>query len=168
MKRFILIFTLLLSLNSFSQETTKYFFIRHAEKNRTDIKNKNPNLTEKGNQRAIYWSQVLKNVKFDAVYSTNYNRTIQTAKPTALKNNLDVEFYNPRDLFDVEFKKNTTGKTVLIVGHSNTTPMFVNKVLGKEKYTRIDDNNNSNLYIISIINKTIDDVLLKVEHKKYR
>jgi broad specificity phosphatase PhoE len=53
-------------------------------------------------------------------------------------------------LFSEEFAHNTKGKTVLVVGHSNTTPAFVNAVLGEKKYDNIDDNNNANLYIVSI------------------
>lgn len=166
MKQFILVFVLFFSINTYCQETTSYFFIRHAEKNRSDATNKNPNLTEQGKDRAVYWSKVLSSVKFDAVYSTNYNRTIQTATPTALSNNLEIQFYNPREMYNQEFQNNTKGKTVLIVGHSNTTPMFVNKVLSEEKYKSIDDSNNSNLYVVTISNDIITSHLLKIEHKK--
>ena len=166
MKQFILIVTLLLSFYCYSQVETKYFFIRHAEKNEIDKTDRNPELTEKGEQRAIYWSEVLNNVNFDEVYSTNYNRTIKTALPIAAKNNLEIQFYNPRELNSDIFKHETKGKTILIVGHSNTTPTFVNKVIGKEKYAQIEEHNNSNLYIVTINNSGTMDILLKIEHKK--
>lgn len=169
MKKIILFITVLLySINFQAQENkiTTYYLIRHAEKNRTDKSDKNPNLTEKGKERASYWSEVLKNIKFDAAYSTNYNRTTQTAQPIASKNNLEIQFYNPRELYNEEFQNTTKGKKVLIVGHSNTTPMFVNKILNKEKYTQIDDNNNSNLYIVTITDNTKSDILLEIEYKK--
>ena len=41
------------------------------------------------------------------------------------------------------------GKIVLVVGHSNTIPNFSNKILEKDIYKNIEDNNNSNLYFIS-------------------
>ena len=132
------------------QGTTTYYFIRHAEKDRSDKTNKDPNLIQKGVLRAAKWSFVLENVDFDAVYSTNYNRTKQTAQPTAEKKGLDVTIYDPRQLFSEEFANNTKGQTVLIVGHSNTTPAFVNAVLGTKKHNSIDDNNNANLYIVTI------------------
>ncbi len=161
-----LILVVISSLNIKAQESevTTYYFIRHAEKSRTDSTDKNPNLTEKGNKRAKNWSVVFKNITFDFVYSTNYNRTIQTATPTAKNNNLEIQFYNPRELYNKEFKLKTTGKTVLVVGHSNTTPHFVNKVLDKEKYLAIDDGNNSNLYIVTIVDNQISTILLKIEH----
>ena len=92
-KNILLLFSLLLVMNCVAQEpqdtdteTSVYYLIRHAEKNRSDKKNKNPKLTKQGNNRAVYWACVFKNVKFDAVYSTNYNRTLETAIPTTESN----------------------------------------------------------------------------------
>ncbi|WP_347922084.1 phosphoglycerate mutase family protein [Pontimicrobium sp. SW4] len=133
-----------------NEEITTYYFIRHAEKNRSDKTNKDPKLKQKGVLRAAKWSLVFENITFDAVYSTDYNRTKQTAQPTAEKKGLEVTIYDPRQLFSEEFANNTKGKTVLIVGHSNTTPAFVNAVLGTKKYNDMDDNNNANLYIVTI------------------
>jgi 2,3-bisphosphoglycerate-dependent phosphoglycerate mutase len=171
---YIFILTVLIALPAFSQEnvetkensanTTTYYFIRHAEKDRSDSTNKNPNLIQKGIFRAAKWTYVLEHVRFDAVYSTDYNRTKQTAQPTAEKNNVEISIYNPRELNSEEFIKNTRGKTVLIVGHSNTTPKFVNAVIDQEKYKAIDDSNNANLYIVTISSTgKISDLVLVVE-----
>ncbi len=147
-----------------STKTTTYYFIRHAEKDRSDVNNKNPNLIQEGILRAAKWSLVLDNIKFDAVYSTNYNRTKQTAQPTAEKNGLDITIYNPRNFYSEDFINNTKGKTVLVVGHSNTTPQFVNAVLGQKKYLSIDDSNNANLYIVTIsATGEKSDILLVIE-----
>jgi len=165
----IFTFTILFALPTFSQddntsETTTYYFIRHAEKNRSDANDKNPHLIQIGILRAAKWSLVFEHIKFDAVYSTDYNRTKETAQPTAEKNGLDVTIYDPRQLNSETFIANTKGKTVLVVGHSNTTPMFVNAVLGEKKHDNIDDSNNGNVYIVTISGsgeKT--DTLLVVE-----
>ncbi len=168
------ILSVLFVVQTFSQETveakensaatTTYYFIRHAEKNRSDNTNKNPNLIEKGILRAAKWSLVLEHVKFDAVYSTDYNRTKQTAQPTAEKNGLDITIYNPKSLNSEDFIKNTKGKTVFVVGHSNTTPKFVNAVISNDKYKSIDDSNNANLYIVIISNSgEISDTLLVID-----
>ena len=163
----LLLITLFCILNLQAQETkaetTTYYLIRHAEKVRSNAKNKNPNLTEKGVDRAINWSKTFEHINFDYIYSTNYNRTVQTALPTAKRKNLEIRFYDPNDLFNEEFKALTKGKTVLIVGHSNTTPQFANKILATKKYSDIDDRNNSNLYILTISNNAISDILLKIE-----
>jgi broad specificity phosphatase PhoE len=149
-----------------TSETTTYYFIRHAEKVRKNPDNKNPDLTKQGIARADNWSVVFENIHFDLIYSTKYNRTIQTAEPTAKKQQLEIQYYSANDLYNGDFQKQTNGKTVLIVGHSNTTPQFANDILGENKYSEIEDNNNSNLYILTIIGKEKNCILLKIPFDK--
>ena len=164
MKKLVVVFVLLFcSFTSFAQEVTTYYLIRHAEKDRSDKTNSNPELTDLGHQRALRWSSVFENVTFDVVYSTNYLRTIATAKPTASAKGLEIQFYNPRELYSKDFQQETLGKTVLVVGHSNTTPQFVNAILGIDRYTDIQDNNNANLYIVTGIKEETTSVLLKID-----
>lgn len=129
-------------------ETSTYYLIRHAEKDRSDETNKDPNLTEEGQKRAVNWSNYFKDLKFDCVYTTDYNRTKQTAEPTAKANGLEMQLYNPVEIKIDEFIMSTKGKTVLIVGHSNTIPEFVNQLIDKHKYEDIADDNNANLYVV--------------------
>lgn len=138
--------------NSLSQKTV-YYLIRHAEKVRNNKNNRDPHLTKEGKHRSKKWAnEVFKDVKFDAVYSTDYHRTRNTAKPTARKNGLDLKFYDPMNMDIEAFKKKTEGQTVLIVGHSNTTPMLVNKMIGKQKYEDIDDDQFGTLFVVTIEN----------------
>lgn len=148
---------------SYSQQPTTYYLIRHAEKDKSDKSNRNPHLTIKGKQRAENWAKVFKDVKFDMVYSTDYYRTIETANPIAASKDIEVSIYNARDIDLESFKKITNGKTVLIVGHSNTTPNIANGLLGEKKYKMIDATNNANLYIVSITKDTNSSSLLKIE-----
>ena len=165
----VLLYVFLFALNINAQQeqsnenTTTYYLIRHAEKDQSDKTNRDPHLIEKGVKRAENWSNVLKNVKFDMVFSTNYNRTKETAKPTAAANNLEVSFYDPRDLKIEEFMTKTKGKTVLVVGHSNTTPMFTNALLGEEKYGLIAEDNNSNIYIVTVSGGTKSSTVLVID-----
>ncbi|NND52133.1 MAG: histidine phosphatase family protein [Flavobacteriaceae bacterium] len=147
-----------------TEDSSTFYFIRHAEKDRSDKTNKNPHLIQTGHLRAAKWSYVLEHVKFDVVYSTDYNRTKETAGPTAEKNGLEITIYDPKAIDGYAFKKANQGKTVLVVGHSNTTPMFVNAVIGKDKYEQIDDSNNANLYIVTISGSgEVSDVLLVID-----
>ena len=80
MKKIILTLLIgLISLNIYAQkkEKTTYYFIRHAEKIRTDNTNKNPDLSEIGKKRAEHWRTVFENIVFDKIYSTDYNRTFK-------------------------------------------------------------------------------------------
>ena len=164
MKKILLIYIFIFtSLLSNAQEVTTYYFIRHAEKLRVDKTDRNPNLNSKGLKRAEAWKEIFSNISFDAIYSTDYTRTRLTAKPTADSKNLPILIYNPRDLYSKAFQNQTKGKTILVVGHSNTTNVFANKVIGFEKYQEIKDNNNSNLYIVTLTNKKASSVLLKID-----
>jgi len=171
MKKLILVlFVAFIAFPTFAQDaktetkanTTTYYLIRHAEKNRSDKTNRDPHLTEAGNKRAENWANVLKEVEFDMVYSTDYNRTKETAAPTAKVNNLEVNFYDPRDMKIKEFMVTTKGKNVLVVGHSNTTPMFTNGLLGEKKYEMIADDNNANLYIVTVTEDSKSSTVLVV------
>lgn len=142
------------------QKTTTYYFIRHAEKDRSDQSEKDPDLTAAGLKRAQNWAEVLKDVPLDMVLSTNYKRTLQTAAPVAREKGLSIENYEAGNGFDKQFKKRTAGKTVLVVGHSNTTPQFVNAILGEKKYEDIDDKQNGALFIVQVLpGKILDQVL---------
>lgn len=163
----IIICITLFSISTFAQEdkfpdTTTYYFIRHAEKDRSNPSEKDASLTIEGQKRAQNWSIILQHVPFDAVYSTNFNRTKETGLPTASNNRLEIITYNVSAAYDDAFKKATSGKTVLVVGHSNTIPDFVNAVIGQEKYNDIEDSNNGNLYIVTISNGVTTDLVLTI------
>ncbi|WP_103071434.1 SixA phosphatase family protein [Aquimarina sediminis] len=168
MKYVVLLSIFLLSLTSSAQstgskqpETTTYFFIRHAEKDLSNPENRNPELTKEGKNRAENWAKMLADVPVDMVYSTDYIRTKKTAEPIAKSKNLEVILYNPKNLNSPDFQKNTKGKITVIVGHSNTTPSFVNKIIGKKKYHSIDEKIYGKVFIINITGDVITDTLLR-------
>ena len=159
MKKFllvVLISTLVFSCKSDKKEqdvvksnVTAYYLIRHAEKDRR-TKTMDPQLTEIGLKRAENWANVFKDIPFDKVYSTNYKRTQQTALPTATSKGLTILSYDTNNMYNNEFKEQTKSQTVLIVGHSNTTPAFVNAIIGKKEHSQIDDSDNGKLFIVTI------------------
>ena len=165
MKKIILVLVFVFGIQAIyaQSETTTYYLIRHTDKVLKNKGDRDPDLTEKGYLRAKKWAEVLSDVKFDMVYSTNYKRTVETAKPTAKANNVRINFYNPRNLFDKEFQKATKGKTVLVVGHSNTTPFFVNKIIGESKYKEINESNYTNLYVVHVNKDSKNSTLLHVD-----
>ncbi len=129
-----------------------FYFIRHAEKDRSDSENKDPELNQDGLGRAMHWAEILKDVPLNAIYSTDYRRTSMTASPIAIKQDIDVEYYDARIIDVEEFKFANQNKNVLVVGHSNTTPDFVNMMLGEEKFAPMDDSDNGSLFVVQIVN----------------
>ena len=132
------------------ENTSVYYFIRHAEKNRSDSTNKNPSLTLQGLERANKWAVFFKDKNIAAVYSTNYKRTQQTALPIAKEQNLEIISYTAKELISEKFIANNKGKNIVIVGHSNTTPEQVNSLLGEKKYEEIADSENNNVFIVTL------------------
>ena len=127
-----------------------YYFIRHAEKDRSDPTNKNPSLTIQGLERANKWAVFFKDKNIAAVYSTNYIRTQQTALPIAKEQNIEIINYTTKELISEKFIANNKGKNIVIVGHSNTTPELVNILLGEKKYEDISDSENNNLFVVTL------------------
>lgn len=160
MKTLLATVTLLFAQFGFSQSTTTtYYLIRHAEK----VDNsKNPDLSEIGLKRAQNWNKIFEKVHFDAIYSTNYTRTIHTVAPLADKNNIAITQYDHKTIDVPKFKSDNAGKTVLIVGHSNTIPNLVNQLIGKSIYTDIDDNTFGDMFIVTVNGNSIAHQLLKL------
>lgn len=132
------------------QETTKYYFIRHAEKDGSDPQNKDPELSAAGQQRAGQWSEFFKDVQFDMILSSDFKRTRTTASKIAASQDKEVQLYDARKLNDPDFQEKTKGKTVLVVGHSNTNPAFVNLILGEQKYQALDEEEYGSLFIVTV------------------
>ncbi|MGB7787055.1 MAG: phosphoglycerate mutase family protein [Salinimicrobium sp.] len=145
------------------QEMSTYYFIRHAEKDLSDPENRDPKLSEEGIARAAKWAEILKEVKFDMIFSSNYERTRTTAKAVAESQQKKVQLYDPKKLNDPEFREKTEGKTVLVVGHSNTNPMFVNLLLQEKKYADLSEEDYGSLYIVHLApDGTTSSELLKI------
>jgi len=141
---------------------TTFYLIRHSEKDRSNPNNVDPELIQKGLDRAIRWAEVFDPIPLDAIYSTNYERTLMTAAPTSVKKDINVQYYDPSSIDIEALKMDNEGKNVLIVGHSNTTPDLTNKILGVEKYNAMQDDDNASLFIIRIIDGVATDFRLKI------
>ena len=128
------------------------YLVRHSEKDLTSENEADPPLTKCGKQRSESLSTFLEDVNLDAIYSTDYNRTINTARPTANSKELKIENYNPRDL--VEFSKSllNSKKDVLVVGHSNTTGVLAGLLVGEE-IGEIDLDIYDRIYQVVVSNK---------------
>ena len=139
---------------------TTYYFIRHAEKDLTD--RTDPALTAEGEARAREWARYFSNKDIDLVYSTQTQRTQRTAAPTAAAVGVEVRSYSPDELPGPAFRAATTGKNVLVVGHSNTIPDAVNRLTGKREFSDIDESEYGHLYRV-----TLRRGKAKVRHREF-
>lgn len=130
------------------EKLTTVILVRHAEKENDG--SKNPELSEAGKKRALLLTDMFSKTKIDAIYSTNFKRTEATVAPLASQHSLPITHYDGAKPAEVdEMISKWKGGTILICGHSNTTPAIINRLIGKEEYKTFDDGDYSNLIILT-------------------
>ena len=138
-----------------SAASTTIVVVRHAEKSADDPRD--PSLTAAGQQRALALSAVLKDAGVTAIYTTQYKRNRQTAEPLAQQSGISITerpisgantATYAQDLAQ-EILTNSLGKTVLVVGHSNTVPDIV-KALSGIAVPPITDPEYDHIFIVTI------------------
>ena len=162
--RYLIILTILFfSCNLTVDDCVEVYLIRHAEKDRSDPLNKNPHLNEKGIERSLLWNGYFENKGVNSIYSTNYNRTIETVLPVSIAKGIKPIIYSASNINYESFLKKEKGNTVIVVGHSNTIPGFVNKLIEDDYYKQINDTVNSNLYIVKKCSEEISHYVIQID-----
>ncbi len=137
-----------------SQATTTIIFVRHAEKDATVAED--PPLSNAGRRRVRELTRQLADADVvagvNAIYSTPFRRTQQTARPLADRLDLPINTYDAADTEDVleTILKLHKGEIVLVVGHSNTVPVLIANLGASKRVPPIRENEYDNIYIISI------------------
>lgn len=154
---FVLLCGLNLSVAAQKDSSTTIILVRHAEKDTTAAGSTqmqaDPPLSADGKIRAERLVKVLASYPIQAIFSTKYNRTRTTAMPIAAKLGLEIQTYDPSKQADLaSLLKSWKGKTILVVGHSNTVPGFVNLLTGNTNYPNLSDNEYDKLYILRLEN----------------
>ena len=163
MRNIIILSILFFSCNLPADDCVEVYLIRHAEKDRSDPLNKNPHLNKKGIERSLLWSGYFENKEVKSIYSTNYNRTIETVLPVSLAKGIKPIIYSASNINYESFLKKEKGNTVIVVGHSNTIPGFVNKLIEDDYYKQINDTVNSNLHIVKKCSEEISHYVIQID-----
>ena len=163
MRHLIILTILFFSCNLTVDDCVEVYLIRHAEKDRSDPLNKNPHLNEKGIERSLLWNGYFENKEVNSIYSTNYNRTIETVLPVSIAKGIKPIIYSASNINYESFLKKEKGNTVIVVGHSNTIPGFVNKLIEDDYYKQINDTVNSNLYIVKKCSEEISHYVIQID-----
>lgn len=125
-----------------------YYLIRHAEKD--TVPKDNPALTAKGNKRATLLADILRATRVDAIYSTFYTRTLFTVDSLADIKAMSIMPYETKDLRKLidQIQADDNLKSVVIVGHSNTTPSLANSISSKTVFQKPFDETDYNNFVI--------------------
>jgi phosphohistidine phosphatase SixA len=122
------------------------YLVRHAEKESGN----DPVLTTDGKQRSGDLFRVLKNKKLQRIYVTQFRRTQMTADSLRIKLNIDTVRYvadtTGVSLLEQLAAHKDFGKTILVIGHSNTIPILIKKLGVTQPIKPIADNEFDNLF----------------------
>lgn len=140
---------ILLALVLHSCNTTRYYIVRHAEKETAPTMSSDVPLSEKGKQRAIALKDVLLHKKISHIFSTNYKRTVGTAQPLSDTTGIPIERYDVADSNVILMLKHIKHGNALIVGHSNTVDDLVNGLTGKSLLQDLPDSAYGDLFVVS-------------------
>ncbi len=125
----ILAVLLVSGLSPIAQAAT-IIVVRHAERNAgmaPDVV-----LSPRGEERARQLANVLRDARIRAIFTTEVRRTQQTAAPTAEQFRLQpiVIAAKEVDALVSRLRALPEDETVLVVGHSNTVPLVVERLGG--------------------------------------
>lgn len=102
-------------------EIFSVYLVRHAEKEADPGNPDDPGLSDCGVSRAESLAKILADAGLEKIYSTDYERTLATARPSAGALSLETEIYDPSDLESISRLLLERRQNALVVGHSNTT-----------------------------------------------
>ena len=143
--------------------TTIIYLVRHAEKDTSNPNDKDPDLNEAGRKRALALKAYLQDVKVDGFFTTPYKRNQKTLTPLA--QGRPVQVYESHDYAFLRSKILTEykGKTVVVVGHSNTILPIIETFGAKKPIDQITENDYDNIFRLTVSPKG----KAKVEAKKF-
>ncbi len=152
---FVYLASFTLTVAAQKDSSTTIILVRHAEKDTSvagsTTMQADPPLLAAGKIRAEKLVELLKSYPIQSIFSTKYNRTRSTAIPIAAKLGVDIQIYDPSKQADLaSLLKSWKGKTILIVGHSNTIPGLVNLLTGSSNYPNLSDNEYDKIFLVRL------------------
>jgi broad specificity phosphatase PhoE len=137
-----------------SLATTTVIVVRHAEKELGSIED--PPLSAAGDQRAAQLGRMFGEKTslphVDAIFVSDTRRSQRTAAPLAQRLGLVPQVYNGRDIkllidrIDAGYR----GRCTLVVGHSNTVPDIVHRLVPAVNVPAMPDGEYDTIYIVTV------------------
>jgi len=128
------------------------YLVRHAEKQQDG--SDDPALTHAGEMRSQQLANWLKDKEIEVIWSSDYQRTRNTARPVLKQLGLSLDLYDPGE--QAGFARNLLAgqNNALVVGHSNTIPELA-RLLCECTITDMDESEHDRLIVIAVINGVV-------------
>ena len=133
MKRLALVVGFLFALAPLLLAQATVFVVRHADRGAEEP---DAALTAEGKARAEVLGQLLRDANITHIYTTEFQRTAQTAAPLARLANVQPEVVKQADLDQltalVRSQWRAAGESALVVGHRASVPKIVKALSGRD------------------------------------
>ena len=127
------------------------YLVRHAEKATPSAmlgdQHRDPPLSADGEQRAQQLAYWLHKQGIESIWTSDYRRTRDTARPLADLLGLQPEIYDPAQQAQLAQALQNQARNALVVGHSNTIPELA-MLLCQCPVTAMDDDEYNRLLLL--------------------
>ena len=137
------------------------YLVRHAEKQADG--SRDPALTETGKKRSEQLAVWFQKKDITEIWSSDYKRTRDTARPLLTRLDLELSIYDPGNLPGLVKELLHKKRTALIVGHSNTTPELARLLCGCF-IEDMDESEHDRLIVVSVTDTETQVKTLQQNH----
>ncbi len=137
-----------------SMTTTTVVLVRHAEKQLGTIED--PPLTPEGEQRAQLLARMFGGRegagRIAGIFASDTRRAQRTAAPLAERLGIAVTVTGAKDYDGIiaRIRSEFSGRTLLLVGHSNTVPELVRRLARVQDVPEIPDADYGTIYVVTV------------------
>lgn len=126
------------------------YLVRHAERSDTPTQTmmgSDPPLSKAGHERAQRLASVLRSAGIKHIFTTEFQRTRQTAAPLAAALKIQPVMAPAKDVQTLVTELKQAKEPTLVVAHSNTLPEIL-KGLGVSQPVTIGEDEYDNLFVV--------------------
>ncbi|GAA4491618.1 phosphoglycerate mutase family protein [Rhodococcus olei] len=139
---------------------TTVLLTRHADIDLPAV-SPDPELNAVGIERAEALAHAVGAARVDAVFTSSFLRTKQTAAPLATRIRVQPRQVPPPAKFARQVRAGALGEVVLVVGHSNTVPEMIAELGAAPTPPEIGEREFDNLFVVSVTTDGAQVVTLK-------
>ena len=129
------------------------YLIRHAEKQQDG--SRDPVLTEAGKSRSKQLANWFLDKDIKEIWSSDYKRTRDTAKPLLSQLGLELSIYDPGNQATLVEQLLHRQHNALIIGHSNTIPELA-RLLCDCTIADMDESEHGRMIVVSVVNSNTE------------
>ncbi len=137
------------------------YLVRHAEKQSDG--SHDPALNDAGKKRSMQLAILLQDKDIKTIWSSDFKRTRETAKPLLSSLVLQLNIYDPRNQADLVENLLENQQNTLIVGHSNTIPELA-RLICDCLIADMNESEYDRMIVISIIDGEVELKTLQQDH----